>query len=58
MAGNRKQRLGKVETALTPQQAVRQWLQEAHQHHSLTAYAAYLKTQPWRSTRCPGSPSR
>ena len=46
MAGNRKQRLGKVETALTPQQAVRQWLREAHQYHSLTAYVAYLKTQP------------
>ena len=46
MAGNRKQRLGKVETALTPQQAVRQWLLEAHQYHSLAAYVAYLKTQP------------
>ena len=31
---------------LTPQQAVRQWLQEAHQYHSLAAYVAYLKTQP------------
>ena len=46
MAGNRTRRLGKVETALTPQQAVRQWLQEAHRYHSLAAYVAYLKTQP------------
>ena len=46
MAGNRNRRLGKVETALTPQQAVRQWLQEAHRYHSLAAYVAYLKTQP------------
>ena len=46
MAGNRNARLGKVETALTPQQAVRQWLLEAHQYHSLTAYVTYLKTQP------------
>ena len=46
MAGNRNSRLGKVETALTPQQAVRRWLREAHQYHSLAAYVAYLKTQP------------
>lgn len=42
-------RLEKVEGRLTPRQAVRLWLQEAHAYPSLIAYAGWLKDQPLSS---------
>lgn len=38
-------RLDKVEAALTPQQAVLHWMEEAHEHGSLLAYSLWLVDQ-------------
>jgi hypothetical protein len=35
----------RIETSLTPRQAVLLWLEEAHQHRSVTAHIRELKTQ-------------
>ncbi len=42
----RKQRMNKLESDLTPTQAVLFWMNEAHQFETIQEYATYLKTQP------------
>ncbi len=42
--GNR--RLDKLESNLTPKQAMLRWMMEAHQFGSLEEYAAHMKSQP------------
>ncbi len=39
-------RLDKLESNLTPKQAMLHWMAEAHQFGSLEEYAAHMKTQP------------
>ena len=41
-----KRRLDKLETNLTPKQAMLLWMAKAHSFENLTAYAQHLKTQP------------
>jgi len=41
-----KKRIDKVETSLTPKQAVLLWMEESHSHGSIWAYALWLKEQP------------
>jgi len=41
-----ERRLTKIETSLTPTQAIVLWLEEAHQFDSFPAYASWLKDQP------------
>ncbi len=41
-----KRRLHKLESHLTPKQAVLLWMAEAHQFQTLEEYASYIKTQP------------
>jgi len=43
-SGNR--RLDKLESHLTPKQAVMLWMAEAHQFETLEEYACHMKTQP------------
>lgn len=43
---SQKKRIEKVETSLTPKQAVLLWMEEAHSHGSIQAYALWLKEQP------------
>ena len=45
MRGQRT-RLDKVETSLTPAQAVLLWMQEAHAFGSMRAYAEWVVEQP------------
>ena len=40
------QRVAKLETGLTPKQAIRLWLQEAHAFNTMEEYVHYLKGQP------------
>ncbi len=44
--GTNKQRLAKIETSLTPKQAVLLWMEEAHKAGSVHKYALSLKGQP------------
>ena len=39
-------RVEKLETGLTPKQAILLWLQEAHAFNTIEAYVRHLKTQP------------
>ena len=41
-----KHRINKIETGLTPKQAILLWLQEAHAFNSIEEYVRHLKTQP------------
>ena len=41
-----KRRLDKLESNLTPKQAMLHWMAEAHQFGSLEEYARHMKTQP------------
>ena len=41
-----KRRIDKIETGLTPKQAILLWLQEAHAFNSIEEYVRHLKTQP------------
>ncbi len=41
-----KRRLDKLESHLTPKQAMLRWLVEAHQFQTLQEYAHHMKTQP------------
>ena len=43
---NRKQRMDKLETSLTPRQAVLLWMAEAHQFGTMEEYAQSLKDLP------------
>ncbi len=45
------QRLHKIETSLTPQQAILLWIKEAHSHPTLESYAKWLSENP--ETRSP-----
>jgi len=45
------QRLLKIETALTPQQAILLWIKEAHSHPTMENYAKWLSENP--ETRSP-----
>ncbi len=44
--GSRNSRLDKLESHLTPKQAVLLWMAEAHQFQTLEEYASHMKTQP------------
>lgn len=44
MSTNR--RVEKLETGLTPRQAILLWLQEAHAFNGIVEYSQHLKTQP------------
>src|SRR5712691_13042331 len=46
MAGKHDKRLAKVETSLTPKQAVLLWMEEAHKFGSMHQYALSMKGQP------------
>ena len=39
-------RVEKLETGLTPKQAILLWLQEAHAFNTIEEYVRHLKTQP------------
>ena len=39
-------RIEKLETALTPKQAILLWFQEAHSFNNIQEYVSHLKTQP------------
>ena len=41
-----KRRVEKLETGLTPKQAILLWLQEAHAFNTIAEYVRHLKTQP------------
>ena len=41
-----KSRVKKLESGLTPKEAVLLWLQDAHSHHTMADYMHYLQTQP------------
>ena len=41
-----KRRIEKLESGLTPKQAILLWLQEAHAFNSIEEYVRHLKTQP------------
>ena len=41
-----KRRIEKLETGLTPKQAILLWLQEAHAFNTIEEYVRHLKTQP------------
>ena len=41
-----KRRIDKLETGLTPKQAILLWLQEAHSFNTIEEYVLHLKTQP------------
>ncbi len=43
---NRKQRMNKLESDLTPQQAMLLWMTEAHSFETVEAYARHLKGKP------------
>ncbi len=40
------QRLYKIETELTPQQAILLWIKEAHSHGTLENYVKWLSEKP------------
>ena len=42
---SRDSRLDKLESQLTPKQAMLLWMAEAHQFQTLEEYAAHMKTQ-------------
>ena len=41
-----KRRIEKLETGLTPKQAILMWIQEAHAFDTIEEYVRHLKTQP------------
>lgn len=46
MSAKIDRRIGKLESGLTPKQAILMWLQEAHAIKRIEEYVQYLKTQP------------
>lgn len=46
MSGKIKGRVEKLESGLTPKQAILMWLQEAHAFNGIEEYVRHLKTQP------------
>ena len=46
MSAKVDRRIGKLESGLTPKQAILLWLQEAHAFRGIEEYVRHLKTQP------------
>ena len=46
MSGKKNRRVEKLETGLTPKQAIMMWLQEAHAFKNIEEYVRHLKNQP------------
>ena len=46
MSGKKNRRVEKLETGLTPKQAIMMWLQEAHAFEGIGEYVRHLKDQP------------